>query len=119
MDYQQALLEKRSYSRYRVKLPIQYRLLETPMPQERDKGKVALAKNLSQEGLFLKIAPDKDLRTGEVIRLDITLPDLSKHLFAFGEVIWVNRLGTGVHLMLMPEEDRQLLKGFVEQMAYS
>ncbi len=119
MDLQPSILEKRTQSRLPVKLPIQYRLLDNPEPVEKFKGKVALAKDLSLDGIFLKIAPDKAIRAGEVVRLDITLPEISKHLFAFGEVVWVNRLGAGVHLMLMPDEDRQFLKSYLDQILYS
>jgi hypothetical protein len=113
------MLEKRTHSRMPVKLPIQYRLLDNPEQVEKFKGKVALAKDLSMEGMFLKIAPDRALRTGEVVRLDISLPEISKHLFAFGEVVWINRLGAGIHLMLMPDEDRQYLKSYLDQLTYS
>lgn len=119
MTPQPSMLEKRINTRLPVKLPIQYRLLDNPEHVEKFKGKVALAKDLSLEGMFLKIAPDKAVRTGEVVRLDITLPEISKHLFAFGEVVWVNRLGAGVHLMLMPDEDRQFLKSYLDQLTYS
>ncbi len=119
MNDSSSILEKRSHSRFSVKLPIQYRLMNGSEPVERFKGKVALGKDLSQEGVFIKIAPDKALRTGEVIRLDISLPEISKHLFAFGEVVWVNRLGAGIHLMLMPEEDRRFLNSYLAQMQYS
>ncbi len=106
MVFQQASLEKRVHSRIPVKLPVQYRLVDNPEPVEKFKGKVGLAKDLSLEGLFIKIAPDKS----------ITLPEISKHLFAYGEVAWANRTGAGVHLMLMPEEDRQFLRAYLDMM---
>ncbi len=121
MNYSSSILEKRGHSRFFVKLPIQYRLMDTNAsePVEKFKGRIALGKDLSQEGVFMKIAPDKAMRTGEVLRLDISLPEISKHLFVFGEVVWVNRLGAGIHLMLMSEEDRQYLNSYLAQMQYS
>lgn len=113
------MLEKRGSSRFPVKLPIQYRLIDNSEAEEKYKGKVALGKDLSQDGIFLKIAPDKEIRAGEVIRMEITLPEISKHLFAFAEVVWVNRLGAGIHLMLMPDEDRRFLKSYLDQLQYS
>lgn len=102
-----------------VKLPIQYRLLNDPNMAERYKGKMALGKDLSAEGIFLKIAPDKEVQAGEVVRLDISLPEIAKHLFAFAEIVWVSKLGAGVRLMLMPDEDRQYLKSYLDQVRYS
>ncbi|HJT25490.1 MAG TPA: PilZ domain-containing protein [bacterium] len=119
MIFQKSIIEKRTHSRLSVQLPIQYRLLNTSDSTERYKGRVALGKDLSQEGIFLKIAPDKEVQAGEVVRLDITLPEIAKHLFAFGEIIWVNRLGAGVRLMLMPDEDRQYLNSYLDQIRYS
>lgn len=119
MFFQKSIIEKRNQSRLPVKLPIQYRLLDNPEQTEKYRGKVALGKDLSHDGLFLKIAPDKSLQTGEVIRLDITLPEIAKHLFAFGEIMWVNRLGAGVRLMLMPDEDRKYLNSYLDQLRYS
>ena len=119
MFFQKSNIEKRTQSRLPVKLPIQYRLLDNPEETEKYRGKVALGKDLSQDGLFLKIAPDKSLQTGEVIRLDITLPEIAKRLFAFAEVAWVNKSGAGVRLMLMPDEDRRYLNSYLDQIRYS
>ena len=98
-----SILEQRAHPRFPVKLPVQYRLLDNPQEVEKYKGKVALAKDLCLEGMYIKILKDKSVKTGDIFRLDISLPEISKHLFAYGEVVWMNDLGVGVHLMLMPE----------------
>jgi hypothetical protein len=94
-------------------------LLDTPPEVEKFKGKVALAKDLSLGGMYMKIARDKDVKVGEVFRLDITFPETNRRLFAFVEVVWVNEPGVGIHLMLMPEEDREYLKFYLDQLVYS
>ena len=111
--------ENRVHHRVPVKLPVQYRLLDNPKLVEKFRGKVALAKDLSQEGMYIKIARDKDVKVGEIFRLDISLPEIFRHLFAYGEVVWMNELGVGLHLMLMPEEDKGFLKEYLQQIAFS
>src|SRR5581483_361847 len=107
--------DKRIHARFPVQLPVQYRLLDNPKLTEKFRGKVALAKDLSLQGLYIKIAPDRDVRVGEIFRLDINLPEISKRLFAYGEVVWMNPSGLGLHLMLMPEEDKEALKSYLSQ----
>lgn len=107
--------EQRVHTRVPVKLPVQYRLLDNPQKEEKFRGKVALAKDLSLEGMYIKIARDRDVKIGEIFRLDISLTDSIRHLFAFGEVVWMNELGVGLHLMLMPEEDKESLKTYLAQ----
>ncbi len=106
-------LEQRIHTRIPVKLPVQYRLLDRPKAVERFRSNVALAKDLSQEGMYIKIARDSDVKIGEIFRLDISLPETLSRLFAYGEVVWMNGLGVGLHFMLMPEEDREFLKTYL------
>jgi hypothetical protein len=105
--------ENRVHTRVPVKLPVQYRLVDNPKQVEKFRGKVALAKDLSLEGIYMKIARDKDVKVGEIFRLDISLPETAQRLFAYGEVVWMNDLGVGLHLMLMPEEDKGFLKTYL------
>jgi hypothetical protein len=114
MNYQ-SYQEQRIHTRIPVKLPIQYRLLDNPKEVEKFRGKVALAKDLSLEGLYIKIARDSDVKVGEIFRLDISLTETIRHLFAFGEVVWTNERGAGIRLMLMPEEDKESLKTYLAQ----
>jgi hypothetical protein len=107
--------EQRVHVRVPVKLPVQYRFLDNPTEIERFRGKIALAKDLSLEGMYLKIAREMEVKVGEIFRLDITLPETHRHLFAFGEVVWRSERGVGIHLMLMPEEDKESLKTYLAQ----
>ncbi len=115
MKDQDSYLEQRTHVRVRVRLPVQYRLLDNPKEEEKFRGKVALAKDLSLEGMYIKIARDSDVKIGEIIRLDISLTKTLRHLFAFGEVVWMNEIGVGLHLMLMPDEDKESLKTYLAQ----
>ena len=111
MDEKTSYLEKRVHSRVPVKIPVQYRLVEDPKELENLKGQTALAKDVSLEGMFIKTSEAS--KVGDVIRLDISVPEKSKQLFAFAEVVWVNERGAGLRLMLMALEDKEDLKNYL------
>jgi len=106
-------LEQRLHSRKTVKIPIQYRLVDDPKEIKSVRGKTALARDLSLEGMHLKVPKDKPVKSGDILRLDISLPKKGGHLFAFAEVAWANPKGAGLRLLQMPVEDRESLKGFL------
>lgn len=115
MDEKQSFLENRVRFRIPVKIPIQYVRVEDTKEIESLRGQITLAKDISMDGMFIKTS--RDVKIGDVFRIDISLPENSKHLFAFAEVVWVNDSGAGLHLMLMSEEDREALKFYLDQIA--
>lgn len=106
MTTDQSLLEKRGHSRFKVEIPIQYRIVDNQKVEDWETfmNTSALAKDVSLDGLFLET--DKTLEKGGVFRLDISLED-SKKLFAFAEVVWSGPQGAGLRLMMMAEEDKE------------
>jgi hypothetical protein len=99
-----------------VKVPIQYQLVENKKELEKIRGRHALAKDLSLNGMFMKT--DKPVKTGDVLQLDISVPNLKlKHFFAFAEVVRITTKGAGVRLLLMPEEDRSGLREYLTQVS--
>ena len=115
MSEKKAYLEKRVNSRIPVKIPVQYRLVEDPTELENLRGRTALAKDLSLDGMYIKT--DHTVKVGDVFRLDVSVPEKSKQLFAFAEVIWVNDAGAGLRLMLMASEDKDSLKDYIDRIA--
>jgi hypothetical protein len=112
MTETQSFLERRSHSRIPVKIPVQYRLVDDPKELKNIKGRTALAKDLSLDGMFIKT--DKTVNAGDVIRLDISMPEKSRRLFAFAEVVRVSKKGAGLKLMLMAVEDQEALKTYLD-----
>jgi c-di-GMP-binding flagellar brake protein YcgR len=111
-----SFLERRSQSRVQVKVPIQYQLVENKKELEMIRGRHALAKDLSVNGMFMKT--DKPVKTGDILRLDISVSNPKmKRFFAFAEVVRITAKGAGVRLLLMPEEDRSGLKEYLTQVS--
>lgn len=113
MAEQKSYLEKRAKSRVPVKIPVQYQLVEDPRELQNFHSRTALAKDLSLEGMYIKT--DKTVQIGDVFRLDISVPEDSRQLFAFAEVMWVHEGGAGLKLMLMATEDATFLKKYLEK----
>lgn len=113
MSENRSFLEKRNHSRVPVKIPVQYRQVEDPKELEELRGRTALAQDASLEGMHIKTGIP--VKIGDVFRLDISVPERSKQLFAFAEVVWVNESGAGLRLMLMESEDRESLKAYLAQ----
>lgn len=114
MSQNRSFLEKRTTSRISVRLPVQFRSINTTPGIEKFRGNVTLAKDLSLGGLFMKVPKEMQLQSGDILRLDISLPETSKHLFAFSEVVWRNQTGAGIRLLQMPVEDQESLKDYLD-----
>jgi len=114
MAENKTFLEKRVQSRIPVKIPVQIRRVEDPTELKKLRGQTALAKDLSLDGMYIKT--DKSVKVGDIFRLDISIPEKPKRqLFAFAEVVWIKQTGAGLKLLLMPEEDKESLRGYLDK----
>lgn len=114
MPQTNSFIEKREHSRVKVKIPVQYRLVKDKKELEKVLGLHALAKDLSLNGMFIKV--ERPVKTGDVFALDVFVPDQTvKRVFAFAEVVRITTEGAGIRLLLMPEEDQSALKDYLEK----
>jgi PilZ domain len=115
MAEQKTFLEKRLRARIPVKIPVQIRRVEDPRELESLRGRTALAKDMTLDGMFIKTGTPP--RIGDVFRMDLSLPEGSRQLFAFAEVVWANETGAGLRLMMMESEDQASLKDYLDRLA--
>ncbi len=121
MTKSQAFLEHRAHQRVSVKVPIQFQILEKREAMDKLQNVKGITKDISLEGLFLRTA--QDVKPGDVFRLEIPLPHQRRSLFAYAEVVWVKegkmffKNDVGLKLMLMPVEDQEALKAYLETSA--
>lgn len=114
MSEKKSYLEKRVNPRKSVKVPVQFKLVKDKTELKKLKGHTALAKDLSLEGMYIKT--EDTVKKGDVYRLEISIPEKPRRqLFAFAEVVWVKEKGAGLKLLLMPQEDRDDLKHYLER----
>jgi Tfp pilus assembly protein PilZ len=65
----------------------------------------------------LCVMSEQPVQTGNVLRLDISIPDTSKSLKAMAEVVWANDTGGGIRFLAMDEADIETLKSYLSKAA--
>lgn len=108
----QTFLERRAHLRAPIKIPVSYRLVEDPLEIENLKKRNADTRDLSLEGMYIQ---GGQMKVGDVIRLDISIPGKTDSLFAFAEVVRTEKTGAGLHLMIMESEDKETLKAYLDK----
>lgn len=112
--------EKRVYPRFYINIPVKYRVIEEQKELDTvfDRKKNERATNtmdVSLGGLY--IVPEKTLKVGTILRLDISLPDNAPPISTFSEVVWSNDEGAGIHFMVLKENDLELLKRYLDKIS--
>lgn len=104
-------VEKRVHNRAQAAITVQYRLVEDRKELDELEERRVQTQDVSLEGVFIRTADP--LKTEDVVRLDISIPEKNATLFAFAQVVRVDGNGAGLRLMLMAEEDRSSLKDYL------
>jgi hypothetical protein len=112
--------EKRIHPRVPMEFPVKYRLIEAPMESgsisEMRKREVnTQTMNVSLGGMY--IVAEQRLDKGSIITLNFSLPNKPGNLSAFGEVVWTNNYGGGVHFLALKEEDMKILQTTLEKVS--
>ncbi len=115
-------IEKRVHPRVTLKIPVKYRVIEDQKEIENvHERKINVLTshtfNVSLGGLYL--VPDHVLNVGSVLRMDITLPEISDMFSVYAEVVWTNDTGAGLHFEAIKEEDLDTLKEYLSQKTHS
>lgn len=115
--------DKRKHSRIKVTIPIQYTVIndteEALIALDEKKSKLAgNSEDVSAEGMFL--VSDRLLEKGDILKIEIALPNEAKPIRAFSEVVRVskeglsdNKQGVGIYFMALRDEDADKIGHFV------
>jgi c-di-GMP-binding flagellar brake protein YcgR len=111
-------MEKRVHPRVSVKIPVKYRVIEDQKEIEtvferKKREQTSQTMDVSLGGLYL--VSEQVMNVGSILRLDIAIPDNSRMVSAFAEVVWSNETGGGLHFLAMKEEDVDALKNYLNQ----
>jgi hypothetical protein len=101
-----------------LNIPIKYRIIEdqreiTTVLERNHKDQNSRTKDVSLDGLYL--IADNVPEVGSVLILDITLPNVSRIISSYAEVVWSNDTGGGLHFEVIKEEDFEILKSYLSQ----
>jgi Tfp pilus assembly protein PilZ len=116
------LKERRVHPRIAVKIPVIFRVLDD---QEEINNTVEWRKNvknrhtmdISLGGMF--IVADQPLREGNILTLEISIPDTPEKLKAMAEVVWSSETGGGIQFLAMNEDDMKSLKSYLDKASSS
>jgi hypothetical protein len=115
-------MEKRAHSRFLVRIPVTYRLLD-----EKHKNKAvekigeesgqAHSMDSSLGGMY--IVSEKALKSGDHLKLTINLPEPGAHLTLLTDVVWADGKGAGLRFLAMKEEEVKILETFLKKIQKS
>jgi len=115
MPHENSFIEKRVHPRVPIKMPIKYRVIEDQRDvntaSKRKEELTSQTKDVSLGGLFM--IADQVHNTGSILRLNISIPEITNEIVAFAEVVWSNNTGAGLHFESIKEEDVDVLKNFL------
>lgn len=126
METGDIFIEKRKHPRIKLKLPIEYKVVnETDESYRTFQQQRAMhngsSKDISSEGLFM--ITDKQVEKGDILKVEMKLPEEDKAVRAFAEIIWladenvpVGKHGAGIYFMALRDEDADRIGRLVATM---
>jgi Tfp pilus assembly protein PilZ len=115
--------DKRKHPRIQVIIPVQYKVINqtdeavTALEQKKVQM-VGRSKDFSAQGLFL--VSDRVLEKGDILKVEVVLPNEHKPMRTFSEVVWLSdeglpegKHGAGICFMALRDEDADKIGRFV------
>ena len=114
-------LERRVHPRVSLLTPVRYLVIEDQKSNEMafDPNKseqTSQTMDISLGGVYL--LADHSLKVGSILRLDITLPEISYLISVYAEVVWSNDTGGGLHFEVVLQDDLNVLKKYLPQKSH-
>lgn len=116
--------DKRKYPRVKIEIPVKYKVINQTaealaVMEQKKTSLTAKSRDLSEKGLYL--VSDSRLDKGDILKLEVFLPEEKHPVRAFSEVVWTansalqgNRHGAGIYFMALRDEDAERMKKFVD-----
>jgi len=115
------MIERRKYPRLNVDVDVEYAILTTLSPEDKDSQSTTQTKNISAGGICIIVY--EDLPVGSLLHLKIFLPDSFEAIEAKGKIVWKSemfmssdlrsRYEVGVEFVEINEEDRDRIYKYV------
>ncbi len=109
-------VEKRSNPRVPIKIPVKFRQVEDltgiqNIIEKQKNDNIAHSGDMSLGGIY--IVASERLEIGTILHLDFHLPENTKHLTSFAEVVWSKESGAGLRFIMIKSEDMETLQNFL------
>ncbi len=117
--------DKRKHPRIAVEIPVKYKIINQTeaalaLLEQKKAVQTGNSQNVSVEGLFL--VGGHRLAQGDILKIEVPLPDEGAPVRAFAEVIWSRdeglppgRHGAGIFFMALRDEDAVKMRKFVDR----
>ncbi len=125
MENAQLSFDKRRHPRIRISIPVKYKVINQSeevlaLLEQKRVTRSGDSKDVSAEGLFL--ISEQRLGKGDILKIEVLLPEETQPVKAFSEVVWISdsglplgRHGSGIFFMALRDEDSEKIKHFVEK----
>ena len=116
--------DKRKYPRIKMELQVKYKVINQneealALLEHKKAVQMGQAQDVSEQGLCL--AGSQRLNPGDIIKLEVPLPEDNHLVRVFSEVIWstekdsAGRFLSGIYFMALKDQDAEKMKRFVEK----
>lgn len=117
--------DKRKHPRVKIEIPVKYKIINQTeealaVMEQKKYHQMAKSQDVSVEGLFL--VSESLLEKGDILKLEVHLPEEKHPVRAFSEVVWTldqglpaGRHGAGIYFMALRDEDAERMKHFVDK----
>ncbi len=112
-------LDKRAHSRFLVKIPVTFKVLDEKHKDQAireigDESRDAHSLDTSLGGMY--IVSDKALKPNHHLSLKIAMPPPDDSLTILADVVWADAKGAGLRFLAMKEEEVRLLEAFLKRL---
>ena len=117
--------DKRRHPRVQVELPVKYKLINQSeealqLQQHRRSHRQGASRDVSVEGLCLMT--EQTLEKGDILKIEVQLPEEPHPVRAFSEVVWTAESESGepkhvsgIYFMALRDEDAERMQGYVRR----
>jgi len=121
MEDGKMFIERRAHPRFQAEFPVKYLFVSDKNEADaiREFGKkdsFALVRDISLGGL--QVAVEEQMKVGDILAFEITLPGGAPPIIASAEVVWVNEKTGGLHFLIISEEDTTALKAYIRRLGF-
>jgi hypothetical protein len=117
--------DKRRHPRIKIQIPVKFQVINRSeevmaLLEQKRIPRAGDSKDVSAEGLFL--ISEQHLAKGDILKIEVVLPEESHPVRAFSEVVWTSdegmpfgQHGSGIFFMALRDEDSEKIQRFVSK----
>lgn len=125
MEKASLTFDKRRHPRLKIAIPVRYKVINQneevqALLEHKRVTQEGSSRDISADGLFM--VGEQRLTMGDIIKIEVHLPESEIPIHAFSEVVWSadsglppGRHGSGLYFMALRDEDQQRMRQYVDR----